>query len=123
MKFFGNWAILELQIEIQVQSRKAPPMKSRSIVHIALLLLLSLPVMATFAQDSCADVAGCSPTTGLPADVMAAYPEPNVNALPIKDSDLYDRIYKKMAGGAQIFDSPGGNLLETMGPGFTYITV
>jgi L,D-transpeptidase-like protein len=98
-------------------------MKSRSIAHVALLLLLSLPVMATFAQDACADVAGCSPTTGLPAEVMAAYPQPNVNPLPITDSDLYDRIYKKMAGGAQIFDAPGGNLLETMGPGFTYITV
>jgi hypothetical protein len=98
-------------------------MNTRRLLHVVLLMLLSLPVTAVFAQDACADIPGCSPTTGLPVDVMAAYPEPNVDPLPITESDLYDRLYKKMSGGAQIFDGPGGNVLETLGPGFTYITV
>lgn len=98
-------------------------MKARHFLSIALLMLFALPITASLAQDACADIDGCSQSTGLPADVIAAYPEPNVNPLPISENDLYDRLYKKMAGGAQIFDAPGGNLIETLGPGFTYITV
>lgn len=98
-------------------------MNTRTLARFILMLLLSLPVTAAFAQDACADVAGCSPTIGLPAEALAAYPEPNVRPLPISENDLYDRLYKKMSGGAQIFDGPGGALVETLGPGFTYITV
>jgi hypothetical protein len=95
----------------------------KRFVRLALFCLFVLPVATTVAQQACADVAGCDPVAGVTPEVLAAYPEPNVNPLPISDSDLYDRIYKRMAGGAQIFDNPGGNLVETLGPGFTFITV
>jgi hypothetical protein len=91
--------------------------------QFALIVLFALPFTAAFAQQSCAEVAGCDPTLGVPAEVLEAYPEPDVNPLPIRDNDLYDRIYKRMSGGAQIFDAPGGSVMETLGPGFTFITV
>jgi hypothetical protein len=94
--------------------------------HLARLIfafLLCLPITAVLAQESCADIPECDTVAGLPLEVLSAYPEPNVFPLPVRDGDLYDRVYRKMAGGAQIFDAPGGNVIETLGPGFTYITV
>jgi hypothetical protein len=98
-------------------------MKPRHLLTVAILLILALPVTLAFAQTDCADIASCSPTTGLPPEMLAAYPEPNVDALPITESDLYDRVYRRMAGGSQIFDAPGGGVIETLGAGFTFITV
>lgn len=95
----------------------------KSLLRLIVILFFALPVTAVFAQQPCSEIAGCDPTTGLPADVLAAYPEPNVNPLPIDDSLLYDRIYRKLPGATQIYDAPGGNLVQTMGQGFSYITV
>ncbi len=95
----------------------------KSVSRLMLILMFVLPVTAVFAQQPCAEIAGCDPTTGLSPDVLAAYPEPAVNPLPVKDSDLYDRIYRKLPGETTIYDAPGGNVIQTMGQGFSYITV
>lgn len=93
------------------------------LFRLLIILVLALPVTAALAQAPCTDVAGCSLETGLPAEVLAAYPEPNVNPLQIDDSLLYDRIYRKLAGATTIYDAPGGTVTETLGAGFSYITV
>ncbi len=96
----------------------------KHLLRFALLVLFALPATAALAQEACADLSGCDPAAaGLPASVLAAYPEPDVNPLVIDDSVLYDRVYRKMMGGGSIHDAPGGNVIETMGPGFSYITV
>lgn len=85
-------------------------------------VLLALP-LAAHAQQPCAEIAACDPVAGLPAAVLAAYPEPNVNPLPVQDGLIYDRLYRKLPGETLIFDTPGGNVIKTLGQGFSYVTV
>lgn len=94
----------------------------KHLLRIFIVMMAVLPFMAAKAQEPCSELASCT-LQGLPADVLAAYPEPDVNPLPIDDSVLYDRIYRKLIGGVNVFDAPGGNVIETMGAGFSYITV
>jgi hypothetical protein len=90
---------------------------------LIVVLLLALPAPALVAQEACTTISPCDPQTGLPAEVLAAYPEANVRPLPIDDSVLYDRVYRKVAGGMQVYDTPGGSLVATTGAGFSYVTV
>lgn len=98
-------------------------MKPRHLLRLALFILFALPVTAAVAQEACADLPDCKGALGLPDSVLAAYPEPNVNPLPIEDSLIYDRIYRKIHGPVNIHDVPGGNVVNSLGAGFTYITV
>lgn len=98
-------------------------MSLRVVFRFLLFCLFALPVTAAFAQQPCADIPGCNAQTGVPLDILSAYPEPNVNPLPIDDSLLYDRVYRKLPGATTIYDAPGGNVKQTMGAGFSYITV
>lgn len=90
---------------------------------IPLILLIAWPLPAALAQLDCAAIAGCDLRSGLPAATLAAYPEPNVRPLVIDDAVLYDRVYRRVAGGLQVYDAPGGTLVATTGPGFSYVTV
>lgn len=94
----------------------------RLLFSLTLALLLLLLVAPAFAQDSCADIAGCDDFSGVPQTVLDAYPQPNVTPLVIDDSQLYDRIYRRVSAGMQIYDAPGGNLISTTG-GFSFVTV
>lgn len=99
-------------------------MKPRYTLPILITVFLALSFATTSAQELCANVAGCDPAAaGLPAEVLAAHPEPGVIPLPIDESVLYDRVYRKIHGPATIFDVPGGNAVETMGQGFSYVTI
>lgn len=95
----------------------------KHLLRLALLLLFALPMTAAFAQQPCAEIAGCTVGIGLTPEALAAYPEPNVNPLVIDDSVLYDRLYRRLNGGVTIHDAPGGNVINTLGPGFSFITV
>jgi hypothetical protein len=98
-------------------------MKKRLLILPTLVLLL-LTFTNTTAQESCTAILGCDPAIrGLPDEVLAAYPEPNVIQLPIDDSLIYDRLYRKVTQPTQVFDAPGGNLLADHGGGFSYVTV
>lgn len=88
---------------------------------IAVILLL--PVSAAVAQQPCAELPVCDAALGLPKTTLDTYPEPNVFPLPIDDSVLYDRIYRTIKGGSSIHDAPGGNVIEALGPGFSYVTI
>jgi hypothetical protein len=97
---------------------------TRILSFIALGLLLALSAPAAFAQQSCADIQGCDATGyGVPDAVLAAYPQPDVNPLPIDDKVLYDRIYRKVPGDVAIFNAPGGAQTGSTGAGFSFVTI
>jgi hypothetical protein len=81
-----------------------------SFLLFILILIASIPTMA---QE----------TVGVSEEVIAAYPEPNVIPLSIDDTLLYDRIYRRVNGDLAVYDAAGGNLLENLGTGFTFVTL
>lgn len=89
---------------------------------LALFALLLMPAPAVFAQQPCADVPGCDAVTGVPQDVLETYPQPNVRPLVLDEAVLYDRVYRKVSPGMQVYDAPGGSLVTTTG-GYSYVTV
>lgn len=93
-------------------------LKSRFLILFILVLATGVPALA---EDACPDNTTCPP--GVSADVIAAYPYPNVIPLEIEESVLYDRAYRSVEGEMQIFDAPNGNLIETTGDGFSYVTI
>lgn len=76
-------------------------------------ILMLIGIIPTMAQEA----------VGVSAEVIAAYPEPNVTPLNPDDSLLYDRIYRRVNGSLAIYDGAGGNLVEDLGLGYTYVTV
>ena len=85
-----------------------------------LLSTLSIPAAA---QESCLEMSNCVPGVGVDDSVLAAYPSPRVIPLEIDPAVLYDRTYKRVPGNLDIYDAPGGNVVETTGPGFSFVTV
>lgn len=85
-------------------------MKRLSLIIFILMLMSIIPTMA---QE----------TVGVSADVIAAYPEPNVTPLNPDDSLLYDRIYRRVTSNLAVYDGAGGNLVEDLGLGYTYVTL
>lgn len=95
-------------------------MRKRILLILTVLLLLA---GSSLAQDNCAELVGCDPTTGLPDAVIDAYPQPDVIPLQVDEATLYDRVYRKVGGGLQVYNAPGGSLVTTTGEGFSYVTV
>ncbi|MBZ0301741.1 MAG: L,D-transpeptidase [Anaerolineae bacterium] len=95
---------------------------TRFIPWLTLVVLLAA-VPATLAQQICSAMADCVVGVGVSDAILTAYPQPNIRALPIDDAVLYDRTYRKVPGNLEIFDAPGGNLVDTTGSGFSYVTV
>ncbi len=87
-----------------------------------LLCLLLLPAITARAQKACTDVPGCDATTGVPASVLAAYPEPAVRPLVVNETELTSRIYRQVRAGMQVYNAPGGTLVTTTG-GYSFVTV
>lgn len=96
---------------------------SRVLPFLIVITLALFSVPTALAQQACAMLAGCSPTVGVSDAVLAAYPQPNVTPLYIDESVLYDRTYRKVPGNLEVYDAPGGNIVMTTGPGFSYVTV
>ena len=85
------------------------------IMLIALLALAMIP--AALAQEPCSAITGCDATNGVPDSVIDAYPTPDIVPIGIDDDLLYDRTYRKVAGGLNVYDAPNGNLAATTGAG------
>lgn len=85
---------------------------ARFIILLILMLFTNLPALADETE-----------AVGVPADVIEAYPTPDVSPLAINDSHLYDRVYRNVSGSLQLYDAPGGNLVEDLGTGFNYVTL
>jgi lipoprotein-anchoring transpeptidase ErfK/SrfK len=82
--------------------------------YVVLVLLLLLIAVPTFAQDE---------SVGVSAEVIAAYPEPDVSPLVVDENLLYDRVYRRVESSLALYDAPGGNLVNDMGVGYNYVTL
>ncbi len=80
------------------------------------LLFILLP-WVVYADDSCAN------SCGAPAAEILAYPKPQVKQLYPDEQLLYDRHYEKVLNAVDIYDAPGGNVVDHLDAGFNYITV
>ena len=83
------------------------------ILHIMVACFL---IFLAFPADAQEEV-GVSP------DVINDYPEPNVTALVPNDSLLYDRIYRRVNNPLTIHDAPGGNVINSYGVGYNFVTL
>jgi hypothetical protein len=61
-------------------------------------------------------------TVGLPAEIIAQYPEPNVIRLAANTNLLNDRLYQRVLDRADILDAPNGNHVSTLDAGFNFVT-
>ena len=78
-----------------------------------ILLLLMIPVQITYAQE----------TVGVTADIIEAYPEPDVTRLYGNDTLINDRIYRRINEAIELYDAPNGNYKRTLAEGFNFVTV
>lgn len=91
----------------------------RRMIGVALLAFsLVFAISGVYAEAPCGDTCSTIPD----ADILA-YPAPLVQQLYPDDEFLYDRVYQKLLDGVDIFDAPGGNVVDRLDPGFTYVTV
>lgn len=84
-------------------------------IHLTVILLLLLMVVPTIAQDEVA--------VGVTPEVIAQYPEPNIQPLIVDPNLIYDRAYRRVEGSLALYDAAGGNLVNDMGVGYNYVTL
>ncbi|MBI5669893.1 MAG: L,D-transpeptidase [Chloroflexi bacterium] len=92
-------------------------MKTRAIIILLLVILLLAAVPAIAAQPDCITCLG-----GIAAAEIAAYPEPEVEVLPVDTGILYDRWYQRVNGTVQVYDAPNGNPVRVIDGGFNFVT-
>ena len=62
-------------------------------------------------------------TCALSDEVLANYRWPAVTPLKIDDNLLADRDYRRVSGILPIYKEPFGELIETTGEGYSFVTV
>lgn len=90
-------------------------MRWRLFIVMLGMSLFSLPVVNA---ENC-DVATC---TGIPAEVINAYPEPRVTQVAANETLLSDRIYQRVLNPIDIYDAPNGNVVSQLAAGFNFVT-
>jgi hypothetical protein len=88
------------------------------MTSVASLLAALVCAFAVRAESPCGNA--CSPISD--AEILA-YPTPVVQQLYPDDEFLYDRVYQKLLDAVDIYDAPGGNIVDQLDQGFTYVTV
>lgn len=88
----------------------------RYLIIVILLLLYSSIV---HAQDDCLTLNSC----GLAASEIEAHPAPEVTQLYADAELINDRVYRRMVGVIDVYDAPNGNIVNTFGAGFNFVTV
>jgi len=96
------------------------------------ILLSSLIVLSAFFYTQTArasDTPTCSVGVdcetgdfGLSTEEIATFPAPNVNTLYPDNGIIFDRRYRRVTGATDLFDAPNGNVVETLGSGFNFVT-
>lgn len=54
---------------------------------------------------------------------IAAYPAPDVTPIPVDESLLNSRSYRRVLDAVTIYDAPNGNPIGTLDPGFNFVTI
>lgn len=89
-------------------------------------LLLIFCYISPLSASECLEVLPCAATTipyGLPDAEITAYPEPDVKPLFVDEDLLHDRFYQQTQQAIDIYDVPGGNVIEHLPDGFNFLTV
>lgn len=94
-------------------------MKPSALLLLLILLTAALPAAA---QQPCAEIVACAAPAGVPQAILDAYPQTTARQLVVDDNTLYDRIYRRVPAGLQVYNAPGGSLVATTG-GFSFVTV
>lgn len=88
-----------------------------------LVSLISVPVAAQGLDCAIVPCAGPSPTTrGLTAGEFPENLRPQMQLVAAPRELLGDRMYQRLAGPAEIYDTPGGNVVRALDAGFTFVT-
>ncbi len=97
------------------------------LIHWFSLLLVVIPVVTLIRADdlpACVIGVDCeSGEFGLSSEAIAAYPAPDVTQIYADNNLLYDRTYRRVNAAVDIFDAPGGTVVETLGTGFNFVTL
>lgn len=93
----------------------------RRVAAIGMFLLLLTGAGAALAQD-CATDHSCIEVAAIPAEIIAAYPAPNVVQLQPDDALIFDRNYQRVNGAVEIYDAPNGNIVRVLDAGFNFVT-
>lgn len=102
-------------------------MKSGLVLLTLMLALLGASQILATEEESvptCTVGGTCeSQAWGVDAATIANYPAPNVRPLPVNEQRLYDRRYRRVTTGVDIFDTPNGNIVGGLPAGFNFVTV
>lgn len=90
-------------------------MKRTAIAFLLFMVVSSFGFLPASAQEE--------DNYGISADLINAYPEPNVTHLYATDDLINDRIYRRVPGEMTVYDAPNGNVTSQFGVGFNFITV
>ena len=85
-----------------------------SILLIALLFALAIP---SIAQEE----APLAPA-GLTFEQIASIPHVDPGYLPVDETVLYDRAYRRLVAGTTVYNAPNGSVVRTIAAGFNYVT-
>ena len=83
-----------------------------------LVTLFVFASQAAYAQTTCPPE-GC----GLSAEVIQEDRWPKVRSLEVEEDILNDRDYRQIEGAFTVHSSPGGEVVQTLGAGYTFLTV
>ncbi len=90
----------------------------RLIARVIVAAIIGLASAIAFAQSACPP-GGC----GLPASAIEAHRWPDVQPLRIDEALLYDRDYRQIEGSFSLHTAPDSLERQTLGPGYTFVTV
>jgi len=113
-------------IYIQIVSFGAYLVMRTFLISFLVLLSILFHIQATQASDvpTCSVGIDCeSGDFGLSDDEIAIFPAPDVTLLQPDNGIIFDRRYRRVTGAADLFDAPNGNVVETLGSGFNFVTI
>ena len=91
-------------------------MRSTAYLLVSAILLLSSSL--TIAQTACLPGA-----CGVPASTIDAHRWPNVRPLQLDEELLLDRDYRQIEGAFMVYSTPNSTETQTLGDGYTFVTV
>lgn len=92
-------------------------------IGVLFVALIAAPVAAQGPGCAAQSCAGASPVgRGLAADQLPEELRPQVQLVAAPRELLGDRMYQRLAGPAEIYDVPAGNVVRVLASGFTFVT-
>jgi hypothetical protein len=87
-----------------------------------LLCVCLLYGITAVSANECTTEEGCPPQFGLTAAQIAALPQVMLTQLEPNTTLMYDRRYRNIPNGANVYDTPDGSIIRVIGTGQVYVT-